>query len=434
MRTVDIIARKRDGHALSREEIGFIIRGYTAGDVADYQMAALTMAIYLRGMTNEETIALTEAMLRSGEVLDLSDLGRPRVDKHSTGGVGDKTSLVIAPVVAAAGVLVPMISGRALAHSGGTLDKLESIPGFRTDLSLVEFRATLKKVGAALIGQTAEIAPADKKLYALRDVTATVACRPLMAASIMSKKMAEGASGLVLDVKTGSGAFLKKEEDARELATIMISIASGMSKECVVLITDMNQPLGRAVGNSLELIEAFETLKGRGPEDFNSLCRELAAEMFVLGRAAIDPDGGRELYDKMIQSGAALEKIRQIIAAQEGDPRVLDDYDLLPRASHTYTVSASEAGYIQAIDTEAIGHASMLLGAGRARLDTAIDLGVGLIVEAKIGDKIEQGQPLVTLHFNEEARVEDAASDIHNAYTVGEHKVAPPQLIKAVMR
>lgn len=434
MRTVDIIARKRDGHALSREEIGFIIRGYTAGDVADYQMAALTMAIYLRGMTNEETIALTEAMLRSGEVLDLSDLGRPRVDKHSTGGVGDKTSLVLAAVVAAAGVLVPMISGRALAHSGGTLDKLESIPGFRTDLSLVEFRATLKKVGAALIGQTAEIAPADKKLYALRDVTATVACRPLMAASIMSKKMAEGASGLVLDVKTGSGAFLKKEEDARELATIMISIARGMDKECVVLITDMNQPLGRAVGNSLELIEAFETLKGRGPEDFNSLCRELAAEMFVLGRAATDTDRGRELYDEMIKSGAGLEKMRQIIAAQEGDSRVLDDYDLLPRASQTHTVSASEAGYVQAIDTEAIGHASMLLGAGRARLDTAIDLGVGLIVEAKIGDKIEQGQPLVTLHFNEEDRVEDAAIDIRNAYTIGEQKVAPPQLIKAVMR
>jgi pyrimidine-nucleoside phosphorylase len=373
-------------------------------------------------------------MLRSGEVLDLSDLGRPRVDKHSTGGVGDKTSLVIAPVVAAAGVLVPMISGRALAHSGGTLDKLESIPGFRTDLSLVEFRATLKKVGAALIGQTAEIAPADKKLYALRDVTATVACRPLMAASIMSKKMAEGASGLVLDVKTGSGAFLKKEEDARELATIMISIARGMDKECVVLITDMNQPLGRAVGNSLELIEAFETLKGRGPEDFNTLCRELAAEMLVLGRAVTDTDQGRELYDKMIQSGAAVEKMREIIVAQEGDPRVLDDYDLLPRASQTHTVSASEAGYVQAIDTEAIGHASMLLGAGRARLDTAIDLGVGLIVEAKIGDKIEKGQSLVTLHFNEEDRVEDAASDIHNAYTIGEHKVASPQLIKTVMR
>jgi pyrimidine-nucleoside phosphorylase len=257
MRTVDIIARKRDGHELTREEIKYIIRGYTAGEVADYQMAALLMAIYLRGMTTDETLVLTEAMLHSGEVLDLSSLGRPRVDKHSTGGVGDKTSLVVAPVVAAAGVLVPMISGRALGHSGGTLDKLESIPGFRTDLSLAEFRSTLKEVGAALIGQTAEIAPADKKLYALRDVTATVACRPLMAASIMSKKMAEGASGLVLDVKTGSGAFIKKEEDATELANLMISIARAMNKKCIVLITDMNQPLGRAVGNSLELIEAI---------------------------------------------------------------------------------------------------------------------------------------------------------------------------------
>src|SRR6266550_2279699 len=313
MRTVDIIAKKRDGHDLTRDEINFIIRGYTSGDVADYQMAALVMAIYLRGMTNEETIALTEAMLHSGEVVDFSDLGRSRVDKHSTGGVGDKTSLVIAPVVAAAGVLVPMISGRGLGHSGGTLDKLESIPGFRTDLSLSEFRATLIEVGAALIGQTAEIAPADKKLYALRDVTATVACRPLMAASIMSKKMAEGASGLVLDVKTGSGAFLKKEDDARELAKLMISIARGMNKECIVLITDMNQPLGRAVGNALELIEAFETLKGQGPDDFKILCRELSAEMLVMGRAAMDTEKGRARYDELIASGAAVEKMRAII-------------------------------------------------------------------------------------------------------------------------
>src|SRR5262245_40875128 len=319
MRTVDIIARKRDGRELTRDEIGFIIRGYTAGDIADYQMAALMMAIYLRGMTNEETSALTEAMLHSGEIVDLSDLGQPRVDKHSTGGVGDKTSLVIAPVVAAAGVLVPMISGRALAHSGGTLDKLESISGFRTDLSLAEFRATLEEVGAALIGQTAEIAPADKKLYALRDVTATVACRPLMAASIMSKKMAEGASGLVLDVKTGSGAFLKNEQDARELAKVMISIARGLNKECIVLITDMNQPLGRAVGNSLELIEALETLKGRGPDDFNTLCRELSAEMLVMGDAAPDTDQARALYEKLIASGDAAAKMRDIIRAQGGE-------------------------------------------------------------------------------------------------------------------
>jgi len=434
MRAVDIIAKKRDGRDLSRDEIGFMIRGYTTGDIADYQMSALLMAIYLRGMSTEETLALTEAMLHSGEIVDFSDLGRPRVDKHSTGGVGDKTSLVIAPVVAAAGVLVPMISGRALAHSGGTLDKLESIPGFRTDLSLSEFRATLEEVGAALIGQTAEIAPADKKLYALRDVTATVACRPLMAASIMSKKMAEGASGLVLDVKTGSGAFLKREDEARELAQIMISIARGLNKECIVLITDMNQPLGCAVGNSLELIEAFETLKGRGPDDFNTLCRELSAEMLVLGDAAGDTDRGRLIYDELIASGAAEEKMRVIIRAQGGDPRVVDDYQLLPRAGLQQTVQTPKAGYVQAIDTEAIGRASMLLGAGRARLDTAIDLGVGLTVHARIGHKLEADFPLATIHFNDAARADEAAGDIRDAYAIGPDRVEIPQLIKAVIR
>ena len=434
MRAVDIIAKKRDGHELTRDEIGFVIRGYTSGDVADYQMSALLMAIYLRGMTTEETLALTEAMLHSGEVVDFSDLGRPRVDKHSTGGVGDKTSLVIAPVVAAAGVLVPMISGRALAHSGGTLDKLESISGFRTDLSLAEFRATLKDVGAALIGQTAQIAPADKKLYALRDVTATVACRPLMAASIMSKKMAEGASGLVLDVKTGSGAFLKNEDDARALARVMISIARGLNKECIVLITDMNQPLGRAVGNSLELIEALETLKGRGPEDFNTLCRELSAEMLIMGNAATDADQGRALYDKMIACGDAATKMRDIIRAQGGDPRVVDDYDLLPGAAHQQELTASKKGYVQSIDTEAIGHATMLLGAGRARLDAAIDLGVGLTVHARIGDKLDHESPLVTIHFNDPSRLEEAVTDIRDAYVIGPERVEPPQLIKAVLR
>jgi pyrimidine-nucleoside phosphorylase len=327
-----------------------------------------------------------------------------------------------------------MISGRALAHSGGTLDKLDSIPGFRTDLSLAEFRATLEKVGAALIGQTAEIAPADKKLYALRDVTATVACRPLMAASIMSKKLAEGASGLVLDVKTGSGAFLKKEDDARELAQIMMSIARGLNKDCVALITDMNQPLGRTVGNSLELIEAFETLKGRGPDDFNTLCRELSAEMLVMGGVASDTDRGRSLYDQMITSGAAAEKMRVIIRAQGGEPRVVDEYELLPRAAHHREVLTPEAGWVQSIDTEAIGHASMLLGAGRARLDTAIDLGVGLTVKARIGDKLERASPLATIHFNDAARAEEAAGNIRNAYTIGPERVDAPQLIKTVLR
>jgi pyrimidine-nucleoside phosphorylase len=327
-----------------------------------------------------------------------------------------------------------MISGRALAHSGGTLDKLESIPGFRTDLSLAEFRATLEEVGAALIGQTAEIAPADKKLYALRDVTATVACRPLMAASIMSKKMAEGASALVLDVKTGSGAFLKKEEEARELAQIMMSIARGLGKDCVTLITDMNQPLGRTVGNSNELIEAFETLKGRGPADFNTLCRELVAEMLVLGEAAADTDQGRQLYDELVASGAAVERMRSIIRTQGGEPRVVDDYRLLPGAARQQELLTPEAGFVQAIDTEAIGHASMLLGAGRARLDTAIDPGVGLTIHARIGDKLESNYPLATIHFNDAARVEEAAADVRDAYTIGPERVEPPQLIKAVLR
>jgi pyrimidine-nucleoside phosphorylase len=434
MRAVDVIAKKRDAKELSREEISFMVRGYTAGQVADYQMSALLMAIYLRGMTNDETFALTEEMLNSGEIVDFSDLGRPRVDKHSTGGVGDKTSLVLAPVVAAAGVLVPMISGRSLAHSGGTLDKLESIPGFRTDLSLAEYRATLERVGAALIGQTAEIAPADKMLYALRDVTATVPCRPLMAASIMSKKMAEGISGLVLDVKTGSGAFMKDQADATALAHLMVVIARFMGKESVALITDMNQPLGRAVGNSLEVIEAMETLHGRGPDDFNQLCRELAAEMLLLGRASTDVESGRKLYDQLIASGAGLEKMREIIEAQQGDARVVDDYSRLPRAAYERTVLAGREGYVTATDTEAIGRASMLLGAGRSRLDTPIDASVGLEIKARIGDEVTPESELAVLHFNDAARADEAAPVITEAFAIARERVALPSLIKNILR
>jgi len=434
MRAVDIIAKKRDGKSLAREEISFIVRGYTAGEIADYQMSALLMAIFLRGMTNEETIALTDEMLHSGVVVDFSDFGRPRVDKHSTGGVGDKTSLVIAAVVAAGGVLVPMISGRSLAHSGGTLDKLEAIHGFRTDLSLTDFRATLARVGVALIGQTKEIAPADKKLYALRDVTATVPCRPLMAASIMSKKMAEGLSGLVLDVKVGNGAFMQTEEEARALAELMIDIAHGLGKDCVALLTDMNQPLGHAVGNALEVIEAFEALQGRGPEDFIVLCRELSAEMLTLGGASSDVEQGRARYDELIASGAALDKMREIITAQHGDPRVLDDYSLLPTAQHQQEVLTSRSGYVQAINTEAIGRASMLLGAGRAQLDTPIDLSVGLMIEARVGDRLDEGSPLVTMHYNDEARADEAAEMIAAAYTIDATPVEPPALIKLVLR
>lgn len=434
MRAVDIIEKKRDGKELSREEINFIVQGYTSGDIVDYQMSALLMAIFLRGMTVEETVALTHEMLHSGVVVDFSHLGHPRIDKHSTGGVGDKTSLVIAPVVAAAGVYVPMISGRALGHSGGTLDKLESIPGFRTDLTLDEYGKTLEEIGVALIGQTSEIAPADKKLYALRDVTATVPCQPLMAASIMSKKMAEGITGLVLDVKTGSGAFMKKEEDAISLAKIMLDIASGLQKDAVALITDMNQTLGVAVGNALEVIESFDTLRGKGPEDFNTLCQELSAEMLLMGGAAKELESARLLYDEMISSGKALEKMRQIIEIQHGNPEVADNYELLPQAKNRQPVAAKRAGYIHAIDTEAIGHASMLLGAGRLRLDSEIDLGVGLMAHARIGEKVEEGAPLVTLHFNADARVAEASAIVEGAYKIGDEPVESPALIKSVLR
>ena len=434
MRAVDIIAKKRDGLQLSRDEIRFAVHGYTRGDVPDYQMSALVMAIYLRGMTTEETRALTEEMLHSGTVVDFSYLGRPRVDKHSTGGVGDKTSLVIAPVVGAAGVLVPMISGRSLAHSGGTLDKLEALPGFRTDLSLLEFRATLENVGVALIGQTAEIAPADKKLYALRDVTATVACRPLMAASIMSKKMAEGLTGLVLDVKVGSGAFIKDEASATELAKLMLDIAKGMNKDCVALITDMSQPLGRAVGNSLEMIEALETLRGGGPDDLNTLCRELAAEMLVLGRAADTLESARLRYDELIASGEALDKMREIVEAQHGDPRAVDDPGLLQQARYEVAVKAPSSGYVQSIDTESIGRASMMLGAGRVQLDTPIDLSVGMMLNARIGDRIEESSTLATIHFNDPALADEAAQTVAQAYLIGCDRVEPPSLIRAVLR
>jgi pyrimidine-nucleoside phosphorylase len=430
MQAVDVIEKKRDGKELTRREISFIVQGYTNGEVADYQMAALAMAICLRGMSAAETLCLTEEMISSGRTLDLSDLDRPAVDKHSTGGVGDKTSLVLAPVVAAAGVPVPMISGRSLGHSGGTLDKLESIPGFRTDLSVAEFREVLQKTGAALVGQTEEIAPADKKLYALRDVTGTVDCIPLMAASIMSKKIAEGISGLVLDVKVGSGAFLKTAANATELAGLMIDIARGMKKESVALITDMNQPLGRTVGNSLEVVESLEVLKGQGPTDLIELCRELAAEMLVLGRAADDLPKGRALYDRLIGSGAALEKMRSIIREQGGDGRVVDDYGRLPEAAGEYTVRADTQGWVQAVDTAALGRASMILGAGRARLGERIDPSVGLTIEAKIGDLVSPSGALAVLHFNRTTRADEAENLVKQAYSIGEFPMTAPDLIR----
>jgi pyrimidine-nucleoside phosphorylase/thymidine phosphorylase len=431
MNAPDIIAKKRDGAELSGDEIAYMIDGLMDGRVTDYQMAAFLMAVYLRGMTTAETLQITRAMLTSGTVLDPPGGERLAVDKHSTGGVGDKTSLIIAPVVAAAGLYVPMISGRSLGHSGGTLDKLESIPGFRTNLSLSEFRTALDRVGVALIGQTDEIAPADKKIYALRDVTATVGARPLMTASIMSKKLAEGIDGLVLDVKVGSGAFLKTDGEVEALARLMVDIARGMGKTAVALITDMNQPVGRAVGNSVEVIESLETLKGDGPTDLVILCRELSAEMLVLGRAVPDLDRGQKLYDELIGSGRALEKLREIIKEQGGDIRVCDDYRLLPRGSREVVVRASRSGYLASIDTEAIGRASMHLGAGRSRVQDAIDPAVGITMKAILGDQVGRGTPLAVLHYNDASREERAAKMVERACTITDDPVHPPDLIKS---
>src|SRR2546428_8831362 len=367
MRAVDLIRKKRDAAEHSREEIEFLINGYTRGEIPDYQMAAWLMAVWLRGMTRAEAAALTEAMLHSGETLDLSDMPARKVDKHSTGGIGDKTSLILAPIVAAGGLVVPMVSGRGLGHTGGTLDKLESIPGFSTRPALNEFRRVLRACGVAMVGQTEELAPADRKLYALRDVTATVESIPLIAASIMSKKLAEGIDGLVLDVKTGSGAFMKTLEAARELASRMLGIGTACGKRVGALITDMNQPLGSAVGNALEVIEAIETLKGRGPGDLVEVCRELTAQMFLLGGIEKSIERAREKFDRLLAGGYGLQKFAQVIAEQGGDARVVEDYSLLPAVQDEESIVAGSAGVGASLESEAIWTAFMRPGAGPAR-------------------------------------------------------------------
>ncbi len=429
MRILDIIRKKRDGLELSRDEILAFVDGYTREQVPDYQASALLMAIYFQGLSRRETADLTEAMLRSGEVLDLSGLPGTKVDKHSTGGVGDKTSLVIAPIAASAGVIVPMISGRGLGHSGGTLDKLESIPGFRVNLSLQEFRKMLERVNCGLIGQTKEIAPADKRIYALRDVTATVESKFLITASIMSKKLAEGIDALVLDVKTGSGAFMKRLEDSRELAGLMVEIGKRVQKKVVALITDMDQPLGNFAGNSLEVIESVETLKGNGPADLRELCLELAGWMLVLGGKASNLAEGRKQAAEEISSGRALERFRKIVEMQGGDPRVLDDYKRLPTARKQSVVAAGADGVVESIQCELLGMACCRLGAGRERVEDRIDPGVGLVAHSKVGDRVSRGQPLVTLHYNEDGRVEAARAMVTAAYRIGARSPAPRPLI-----
>jgi len=428
VRAVDLIQRKRDGGELTREEIDFFVQGYARGRIPDYQASALAMAVYFRGMTPVELSALTESMMRSGQVLDLSDLPGPRADKHSTGGVGDKTSLILAPLAAACGVFVPMISGRGLGHTGGTLDKLESIPGFRTRLGLDEFRSVLARCGLALIGPTPEIAPADHRLYALRDVTATVESLPLIAASIMSKKMAEGIDALVLDVKSGDGAFLGTLEQSRELARAMIAIGREMGRKVEALVTAMEQPLGRTVGNALEVAESIETLKGRGPRDLESLSIELAARMVHLS-AGIGLDVARGRVRGALVSGAGLQKLREVIELQGGDPRVCDDPTLLPRASGTVVVRADRDGRVRRLGARAIGHAAMLLGAGRETVDGTIDPTVGFVFHKKVGDPVSMNEPIVTVHAGTSPRLEKALAGLRASIEVGPEAMATGQLV-----
>jgi pyrimidine-nucleoside phosphorylase len=417
-RAIDVIRKKRDGIELAQAEIEGLVNAYTKGEIPDYQVSAWLMAVVLKGMTRSETAALTDAMLHSGDVLDLSSLPVKKVDKHSTGGVGDKTSLVLAPLAAAAGVSVPMISGRGLGHTGGTLDKLEAIPGFNVNLPLAEFRRVLEICGCAMIGQTAEIAPADRKLYALRDVTGTVESPYLICASIMSKKLAEGIDALVLDVKTGSGAFMKSEKEAAFLAELMVETGERMGKEVVALITDMDQPLGKMIGNALEVVEVVEVLRGGGPEDLRELCLELAAWMLHLGGVSRTVAKGKQLSAELISSGKALEKFRQMVELQGGDARVIDDAKRLPQAQHAIEVTSAKAGYVGSIQCEQVGTACVILGGGRERKEDSVDPAVGIVLHKKVGDEVAAREPLATIYYNAEAKAEQARQLIESSYVV----------------
>jgi pyrimidine-nucleoside phosphorylase len=429
MRVVDLIRRKRDSGELSAEEIKFLIDGYTHAQIPDYQMAAWLMAAWIRGLSVAELAALTEAMLHSGKVLDWSDLPGRKVDKHSTGGVGDKTSMIIAPIAAAGGLVVPMISGRGLGHTGGTLDKLESISGFNVNLSLAQFRDALAKCGCGLIGQTEEMAPADKKIYALRDVTGTVDNPFLICASIMSKKLAEGIDALVLDVKTGSGAFMKKDSDAEYLAGLMVETGKRMDKKVVALITDMDQPLGHTAGNAMEIAECIEVLAGGGPADLRELCIELSGWMFFLGERTANVADGRKLASEMITSGRARDKFRDIISQQGGDARVVNEPQRLPQARAKLDVTSTTAGFISAIECERLGVACGVLGGGREKKEDTIDPAVGLEFHCRLGDKVERGARLVTLHYNSDARLSEARQLVESSYVVAAKPPAPRPLI-----
>lgn len=429
MRAYDIILKKKQGQPLTREEILYFIHGYAKEDIPDYQMAAWLMAVYFQGMDSRETADLTEAMVTSGEQIDLKEIEGIKVDKHSTGGVGDTTTLVLVPLVAAAGVAVAKMSGRGLGHTGGTLDKLESIPGFSVSLSKEKFLNNVQKIGLAVMGQTAHLVPADGKMYALRDVTATVDSIPLIASSIMSKKIAAGAQGIVLDVKTGQGAFMKTLEDSLALAQTMVEIGKRVGRKTIAVISDMNQPLGLAVGNALEVKEAIEVLSGKGPEDLQELCLELGAAMVYLAGKAEDTDKAKTILRELLKNGAALDKLAQMIEAQGGERKVLEDTSLLPQASLKEEILALEDGVVEKLEAEKVGLSAMILGAGREKKEDFIDHSAGVVLQKKIGDTVKKGETLAILHTNNELSLVSAREKILSAYSITKKEVSQLPLI-----
>ena len=433
MRIYDIIKKKRDSQELTKAEIDFFVEKYSKGEIPDYQASALLMAIYLNKMNKQETVYLTEAMMKSGDVIDLSDIEGIKVDKHSTGGVGDKTTIALAPLVAACGAPVAKMSGRGLGHTGGTLDKLEAIPGFSIEMEAKKFIDSVNEHKIAVCGQTASIAVADKKMYALRDVTATVDNISLIAASIMCKKLASGANAILLDVKTGDGAFMKTLDDSFELAKAMVDIGCGMNRETIGMITDMDEPLGFAVGNSLEVIEAIETLKGNGPKDFVMLCETLGAYMLVLAKVAKNFDEGIEKIRDAISSGKALEKLKVFIENQGGDKNIVDDYSLLPTASKIVEIKSPKSGYISKIEAEEVGVSAMILGAGRETKEDILDLSAGIVLTIKVGDYVNEGDILAYMHLNKEEKLQQAKERFIAAYKIVDEKVEPKKLVYGVV-
>ena len=433
MRMYDLIMKKRNGKALEKEEIDFMICEYTKGNIPDYQMSAMMMAIYFVGMNAEETHHLTMAMAHSGDMLDLSQIKGIKVDKHSTGGVGDKTSLALAPMVAACGLSVAKMSGRGLGHTGGTIDKLESFEGFRTDISTEEFIQNVNTIGVAIMGQTQNLAPADKKLYALRDVTATVDNMSLIASSIMSKKLAAGSDAIVLDVKTGSGAFMKEKKDAILLAKEMVNIGKMAGRKTIAVITDMDEPLGYAVGNALEVKEAIDTLKGNGPKDFTKLCYTLGSYMLVAGEIAKDHREAEEMLKKAVSEGRAFDKFVEFIKAQGGLDKQIYDTDLLPKASYTMDVLADRKGYVSKIVCDEVGICSLILGGGRENKTSQIDLSVGIVLHKKVGDFVEENTHIATIHGNSKEKMEEAKDRLYKAYSFSDEKVYKTELIKGII-